>query len=223
VFSDCRDYGDERNNPNGTSATTCKVYEGLKYVAAHYEATYVWRGADDAYLNLQMWFEIEPLLPRGDIYMGHLRNTRDTSDLILAKQPLLQRQSFHMLERFGPYMLGMGFLLSASVVEFIAALRIPPKLTWCEDVMVGMWLLPFQIDWVDSNQLGFPILNRVDAIVLGRGNIAVLLTHYIQEKDWATIKDNGLLGFYFHCRRHLILCSAAFDGVVVWMCIFQRH
>ena len=34
IFTPCRDMGDEWDNPNGTSATTCKVYEAYKVYAA---------------------------------------------------------------------------------------------------------------------------------------------------------------------------------------------
>ena len=34
IFTPCRDMGDEWDNPNGTSATTCKVYEAYKVSAA---------------------------------------------------------------------------------------------------------------------------------------------------------------------------------------------
>jgi hypothetical protein len=64
LFTQCRDYGDEFNNPNGTSSTTCKVYEGFKYISSTYESQYVWRGADDSYLNLQMWFQVACKLPK---------------------------------------------------------------------------------------------------------------------------------------------------------------
>jgi hypothetical protein len=38
AFTCCRDEGDEPNNPDDTSSTTCKVYEALKYIARHYES-----------------------------------------------------------------------------------------------------------------------------------------------------------------------------------------
>lgn len=195
-FSDCRDMGDERNNPNGTSATTCKVYMGLKRVYALYTAEYVWRGADDAYLNLHMWFRIVPLLPKGNIYFGSMRRAGGF-DLNLRRQPDLQNQTFHSLTQFGPYMVGMGFMLSWSVVEFLAESKIPPKLMWCEDVMVGMWLLPYQIEWIDSNQMGFSMQNRADRIrTIAHGERDVLLLHYMKDKDWVNIDENGTIGLF---------------------------
>jgi hypothetical protein len=194
VFSRCRDYGDERNNPNGTSATTCKVYEGFKHVSANYDSQFVWRGADDSYLNLHMWFRVAPQLPPGHLYFGSLRYVDRDADLALASQPLLQ-DAFAGLTHFGPYMVGMGFMVSASVADFIGTLKIPPKQVWCEDVMVGMWLLPFQVTWLQANRLGFPMLHRVDAVPVAREGMDVLLTHYMQAQDWQTIDDDGVIRF----------------------------
>jgi hypothetical protein len=194
VFSSCRDYGDEPNNPNGTSATTCKVYEGLKYISSKYESKYVWRGADDAYLNLQMWFRIVGQLPSGNLYFGDLRYSNG-DDLLLKRHPDMQRETFYMLERFGPYMGGIGYLMSSKVAEFIGTAIVPPKLTWCEDVMVGMWLLPYQVQWMDANANGYPMVNRQNAIVFGRDGKSVLLTHYIKPRDWETISSDGTIWF----------------------------
>jgi len=202
-FSACRDEGDQMNNPNGTSATTCKVYEGFKHVYSMYVAEFVWRSADDAYLNLQMWFRVAALMPKGHLYFGRKRvPKRDDWDVQLNSQPDLQEQTLQGLEIFGPYMLGMGFLVSYSVVEFLAEIKIPPKLTWCEDIMVGMWLLPFNILWQDCKQMGIHMLNRQEAIeALQSGAVksgeSILLVHYIQPQDWGTIEGDGRISFEY--------------------------
>ena len=60
-------------------------------------------------------------------------------------QPALRE--LYGLYQFGQLMYGMGFVMSIDVVEFIGAWTIPPHQTWIEDVMVGMWLKPFQISF----------------------------------------------------------------------------
>jgi hypothetical protein len=93
-YSIRRDTGDEWNNANGTSSTTCKVYEGIKHVYNNYEAEYVWKGADDAYLNIRYFMDMiekkpqrgnrgctryvpHPEIPKGRIWGGQLsRNFR---------------------------------------------------------------------------------------------------------------------------------------------------
>jgi hypothetical protein len=85
-----------------------------------------------------------PTLPIKRLYYGRLRKSTSTQqDLQVANHPRLQ-ELFGIMQ-WGQYMSGMGFLFSSDVVDFVASLQIPPHLTWCEDLMVGMWLNPFQV------------------------------------------------------------------------------
>ena len=188
VIVNCRDYGDEFDNPDDTSGTTCKVYEALKYIAANYNAKYVWRGADDSYVNLRYFFsDVVPNIPTTRLYLGSLRRTDTVQhDLLLSRQPNLQK--LFGIYQFGQYMYGMGFLLSFDVVDFVASLKIPPHLTWCEDVMVGMWLLPFQITFMDHP--GFHEQNLYGQAELGK---QYLLIHRMTRDQWNRIGDDGTL------------------------------
>ena len=171
-FSSCRDLGDEMNNPNGTSSTTCKVYEACKYIYENYEAEYVWRGADDSYVNLQLFFKDKPNLQSTRLFLGFLRKMKEvSSDLKLEGQPKLHE--LFGLYQYGQYMMGLGFVFSWDVVEFMATWSIPPHLTWCEDVMVGMWLNPFQITF-DGSGLKY-------------------VRHYMTPELWDSITDAGVL------------------------------
>jgi hypothetical protein len=149
----CRDYGDEPNNPDDTSGTTCKVYEALKYISRRFEAAFVWRGADDSYLNLRLFFsDVMNTLPQKRLYYGRLRRSVERiEDLQVAHHPRLQ--ALFGIAQWGQYMSGMGYMVSGDVADFIAELTIPPHLTWCEDLMVGMWLNPFQIKFVHGGEL----------------------------------------------------------------------
>jgi hypothetical protein len=180
----CYDEGDRFNEAGDQSATTCKVYEALKHVYAHYEARYVWRGADDSHVNLPYFFKMAHTLPASRLYYGRLRKDYEhKDDLSLAQQPKLQ-ELFGLLQ-FGQYMLGMGFVFSYDVVEFVAELKIPPHLTWCEDVMVGMWLNPFQVRFVDAGLLfQDPCLEPVDF------QRDYLLAHRMTPEQWRALPRN---------------------------------
>jgi len=190
-ISNCRDFGDEFNNPNGTSATTCKVYEAIKYIYRNFEAEFVWRGADDAYLNLKVFFSLIPELPNSRMWLGRqrpLKNIRKRSDTMLKHQPKLQK--LFGIEQFPPYMMGIGYAFSWDVVQHIASWHIPPHQTWCEDVMVGMWLNPFQINRIDRPDL----LRNRDHLTGSRQKL--LLIHYMHSKDWENIDDEGKLSVF---------------------------
>ena len=187
VVVNCRDYGDEYDNPDDTSGTTCKVYKSLIYIVSNYRAKYVWRGADDSYLNLRFFISgVMPTLPKTRLYYGYLRSVNAVHvDMLLSNQPKLA--SLFGLYQFGQYMLGGGYLLSFDVADFIASLKIPPHLTWCEDVMVGMWLNPFQVTFLHSqhyiDQGGGTASNNVDYVLI----------HRMRADQWSHIDENGRL------------------------------
>jgi hypothetical protein len=205
-LSGCRDEGDEKNNPNGTSATTCKTYEGFRFAARHFEAQYVWRGADDAYLNLKFFFAtVVPSLPTGPLYMGHMRSPADewdANDMKLNGQAALQKHVWR-IGMFGAYMLGMGFMVTMDVAEFVNSWKIPPHMSWCEDVIVGAWMMPFQIHWIEANNYGWSMYNRQDYLDSSGRNDGrcqhQLLVHYVYETDWDGI--NQSTGNMLFCRE----------------------
>lgn len=154
LFTECRDHGDEFDNPNGTSSTTCKVYEALRHIAHAYADTpprFVWRGADDAYLDLGVFRQnVMPGLQTCRLFLGDrwFPSPHNHEDLNLYdQQPHLY--ALYGLKKFGQYMQGMGFCMSWDVARHIGTLSIPPRLTWCEDVMVSQWLLFYDVDFVD--------------------------------------------------------------------------
>ena len=189
IVTGCRDmdYGQEFNSRADTSATTCKVYEAYKYITRHYESRYVWRGADDSYVNLRYFMKIMPTLQEKRLFMGWLRRA-DTiqNDLLLERQPALKE--LYGLYQFGQYMSGMGFLMSYDVAEFIGLLTIPPHLTWCEDVMVGMWLNPFQISFTHHPGFHCQGYYHDQPAVAGTDYLVV---HRMHPEQWAQIGNDG--------------------------------
>lgn len=158
LFTACRDIGDEINNANGTSSTTCKTYEALRFIARTYAAhppRFVWRGADDAYLDLNVFRQfVAPKLQTCRLFFGKLEfpqpHNRPDLDLY-SNQPELY--ALYGLKKLGKYMYGMGFCMSWDVVLFIAKASIPPHLTFPEDVIVSSWLLFHDIDWADVHDI----------------------------------------------------------------------
>jgi len=185
-ISDCRDYGDEVDNVNGTSSTTCKVYEAIKYIHSNYEADYVWRGADDAYLNLRFFFAHLAEFPPNRLWLGSQRHWHFDNDPIQLKHQPALSQLFGLEQFPHNYMLGMGYAFSWDLVVHIATWHIPPHQTWCEDVMVGMWLNPFRI-----NKVSRPDIMRNRGHIDKGNKQTLLLVHYILPQDWESIDQNG--------------------------------
>lgn len=194
VVTPCRDMGDEVNNANGTSSTTCKVYEAVKYVYQHYDAEYCFRGADDAYVNLRKFFSVVSTFPpeRNTWWMGRLRVPTDPHkhfDMVVQRQPELFKLYGQFM--FGQYMLGCGYVFTWNVAEHIAKWVIPPHQTNAEDVIVGMWLNPFQIEKI-SDYFNFDYMDEMRKYN-ERSKQGILVHYVLTETEWNSIDNNGTI------------------------------
>jgi Glycosyltransferase 61/Nucleotide-diphospho-sugar transferase/Galactosyltransferase len=182
----CRDFGDEPNNPDNTASTACKVYEAYKHVSQTYEAKYVWRICSDSYLNMKyFYYDIMPTLPTTRLFYGRLRkSTEYQADLQLSAQPRLM-EVFGMVQ-FGQYMSGAGWLVSQDVADLIASFKIPPHTTWFDDVMMGMWLSPFQIRFMHGGGL-FIDLSETSV----RNDTDYVIVHRVFGDLWEQIDESG--------------------------------
>ena len=187
--TECRDFGDEPNNPDNTASTACKVYEAYKHIVKTYEAKYVWRICSDSYLNMRYFYNtVMHTLPATRLFYGRLRrSTAYQADLQLSAQPKLM-EVFGMIQ-FGQYMSGAGWLVSYDVAELIASFKIPPHITWFDDVMMGMWLRPFQVQFMDVGSL---FLDLADASI--QNNVDYLVVHRVFGEKWDNIDDSGRFG-----------------------------
>ena len=194
----CRDHGENFNSDDNTASMACKVYEGFKYIASNYKARYVWRSDSDSYLNIKLFLNtMAPTLPTSRLFMGRLRRpTLADTDLLLAPQPVLH--GLFGLYQFGHYMSGMGFMLTWDVIEFIASMSIPPRMNWCDDVLVSMWLMPLQIQFVDVNSMqDYVMFGSEERAHYAHTRKNVLLVHYMRQHDWENIDPvTGVLRFY---------------------------
>lgn len=222
LVTDCRDSGDEENNANGTSSTTCKFFEAMRFIHQRYDSQYIWRGADDAYLNLQLFFKLMPSLPQRAMWLGQPRSDQNrVSDISLDKQPQLQK--LFGLQTFpNNYMLGMGSAFTADVAMLLANWNIPPHLTWCEDVVVGLWMTIFRLQRVNMSPL---FVNRAGSVAnrwpldYTYGNMTILLLHYIRDVDWSNIASDGSV--FVSCPKDGKSCTDPFDAEAVGKQIAQ--
>ena len=199
LFTECRDTGDEYNNANGTSSTTCKTYQAIRHIAKAYTASpprFVWRGADDAYLNLNVFREhVAPKLQTCRLFFGALNfpSPHDRQDLVLdTTQPNLY--ALFGLKKFGKYMYGMGFLMSWDVVQLIGLAQIPPRLVAPEDVVVSQWLLFHDVDWTDIMDVApETAMENVDHPEWRKQYTHLLVAHKISPAQWDALETGELL------------------------------
>lgn len=200
IVTGCRDFGDEPDNANGTSSTTCKVYEGLRHIAAFYKQNppqFVWRGADDAYVDLIVFRKyVMSVLQSCRLFAGRMRfpSLHGDTDLELSTTSQPELYSLFGLKKFGKYLSGMSFYMSWDVARFIGESSIPPRLTWCEDIMVSHWLLFYDIDVVDIHAT-IPVVRMIHADTemdssmhwLMANNQRVLVAHRMSDAQWRAL------------------------------------
>ena len=182
VVLNCMNTDERLKEPDDTAGMVCKLYKSLKYIHANYQANYVWRADSDSYINLIYFFNVVmPSLQRSRLFMGGLLNNNNVFD----DSPLLK--SLFGLTHPGYYMRGGGFLMSFDVVDFIASLKIPPHLTSHDDVMMGMWLRPFQITFLHT-----PLyIEQLDGVA--QPGVDYLVIHRMQPEQWENIDSSGRL------------------------------
>ena len=198
LFTNCRDNGDEVNNPNGTSSTTCKTYEALRYVARAYAASpplFVWRGADDAYLDLHVFRTlVVPKLQTCRLFLGQLQFPQpwNREDLDLSvHQPRLY--GLFGVKKLAKYMYGMGFCMSWDVVRFLGLGTIPPHLTFPEDVIVSQWLVYYDVDWKDIGDVdpgvGMYSVDHDFLKYIPQWPRALLVAHKLNDAQWDALQE----------------------------------
>lgn len=197
MFTACRNFGEEYNNPNGTASTGCKGYQFIKYAVLNYNFEYIWRGSEDAYINFKFFFSnvVPNIQHKKNVFLGQVRLPYlepNPWDLYLSSQPDLQRNVWRIRE-FGAYMAGMGFMISKGVADFIANWSIEPHQTYCEDVVFAQWLMPFQIEWIHAPNHMWSVYNRHDYDV--SRCYSQLLVHYVHDEDWSNIDSDGNMNF----------------------------
>ncbi|XP_058124478.1 beta-1,3-galactosyltransferase 6 [Anopheles ziemanni] len=138
---------------------TAKVVESMKKIDAKYDFRYLAKLDDDTYVKLDLLAEDlmsyyeklhrtkrhPPKQPSTDsgtpleLYWGYFRGAAS-----IKKQGVWQEHDYSLCDRYGPYALGGGYVLSKGLVSFIASYADRLSLYKSEDISMGSWLAPFR-------------------------------------------------------------------------------
>ena len=185
VQVDCMDFFTDMRILTDQGGATCKVYESLKWASSRYDFDYVARVGDDAYFNARLFLSSGFTTTR--LYLGNLRRVQNgDSDLDLkVVYPEVDRD--FGLRTPPDYMHGMGCIFTSDVVHHIATTVIPPRINFIEDVVVGLWVTPFQIEKQHSD-----LFQVRQALSIGP-HPEMILVHYMRPIDWENIDEEGVL------------------------------
>lgn len=165
---------------------TRKVLHAFSWIDTNVDFSFLLKVDDDTFVRLDdIATELESLSSKDRFYWGFFD----------GRAPVFRRgqwaeHEYVLCDRYVPYALGGGYVLSADMVHFIASNRHHLKLYRSEDVSVGAWLAP-----VDVRRVHDP---RFDTEYRSRGcSNSYLVVHkqsvdLMREKHWS-LQERGKL------------------------------
>uniref|UniRef100_A0A182MF14 Hexosyltransferase n=1 Tax=Anopheles culicifacies TaxID=139723 RepID=A0A182MF14_9DIPT len=132
---------------------TSKILHSMQKIDAKYDFKYLAKLDDDTYVKLDVlaedllsYYEKLHQVQRQqkskgpmELYWGYFRGAAT-----IQKQGAWQEKDYFLCDRYGPYALGGGYVLSKGLVSFIATHADQLSMYKSEDIAVGTWLAPFR-------------------------------------------------------------------------------
>ncbi|XP_035913001.1 beta-1,3-galactosyltransferase 6 [Anopheles stephensi] len=134
---------------------TSKLLHSMRKIDAKYDFRYLAKLDDDTYVKLDVLAEDllsyyeklhqvqqqQPHPNKGpmELYWGYFRGAAT-----IQKQGAWQEKDYSLCDRYGPYALGGGYVLSKGLVSYIATYADQLSMYKSEDIAVGTWLAPFR-------------------------------------------------------------------------------
>lgn len=123
---------------------TNKVLQTFMWVDENLKFSYLLKVDDDSFVRLDVIIsELEKNLQRGKLYWGFFRG-----DAHVKFRGAWAEKNWHLCDRYLPYAQGGGYILSGDLVNFIAQNADLFQKFNSEDVSVGAWLAPLQVNRV---------------------------------------------------------------------------
>eukprot|EP00045_Choanoeca_perplexa_P005595 m.47182 g.47182 ORF g.47182 m.47182 type:complete len:309 (-) comp13207_c0_seq2:501-1427(-) len=122
---------------------TTKVLRSFQWIHEHYpNAQHVFKGDDDTFVRAD--------LLSAELESSELRNTTLYWGYFDGRAPVRrsgkwEEKTWFLCDRYLPYALGGGYVLSMSLVQYLAEHADAFQKFKSEDVSVGLWLAPFNI------------------------------------------------------------------------------
>ncbi|XP_049531204.1 beta-1,3-galactosyltransferase 6 [Anopheles darlingi] len=153
VFSDILEL---ENLHDSYGNLTTKVLRSMQHIDAKYDFKYLAKLDDDTYVKLDLLAEDllsyyeklhreRSVLPSAstdvptELYWGYFRGAAT-----IQKHGAWQEHDYTLCDRYGPYALGGGYVLSKGLVSYIATNADRLSAYRSEDISVGTWLAPFR-------------------------------------------------------------------------------
>ncbi|XP_067938770.1 beta-1,3-galactosyltransferase 6-like isoform X2 [Watersipora subatra] len=124
---------------------TEKLVGSLTIVSKRYNFTYVMKCDDDTFIDSSKLIQELSSLPARGLYWGYF-----TGAARVKKSGPWAEPNFSLCDRYLPYARGGGYVLSWDVVDFIIKNSHILQIYNSEDVTIGVWLAPLNIQRIHS-------------------------------------------------------------------------
>ncbi|XP_041378410.1 LOW QUALITY PROTEIN: beta-1,3-galactosyltransferase 6-like [Gigantopelta aegis] len=167
------------------TALTSKLLQAFKWLDQNVDFQYVLKVDDDSFARLDLILDVLKSKPKERLYWGFFDGRAH-----VKKLGKWAEKDWIACDRYLPYALGGGYVLSNDLIHFVVSNANYLKMFLSEDVSLGSWLAPLDINRVHDS--------RFDTEYKSRGcNNAYLVTHkqsVIQMRDlYQNIQSSGKL------------------------------
>ena len=126
---------------------TIKVIESMKWVNEHAQFDYLLKTDDDSYVRVGEILESLKVKPAKMLYMGFFYERSDILDEGKWAEPMR-----YICDSYVDYAAGGGYVLSFDLVAYIVDNSEKLKKFTNEDVAVGTWLAPLEVNMVHDER-----------------------------------------------------------------------
>ena len=171
---------------------TVKLLESFKWLNQKVDFQYVIKADDDTFIRVDKILADLQTKPLERLYWGFFDGRAN-----IKKTGQWAENKWILCDKYLPHARGGGYVLSADLINYIASNANMLQVFNSEDISVGTWLGPLNIDRIHDP--------RFDTEYVSRGcNNDYIITHKQREEDmeekWNNLKVNGQL-----CSKELKL------------------
>ncbi|RWS01903.1 Beta-1:3-galactosyltransferase 6-like protein [Dinothrombium tinctorium] len=181
------------NIDDNYSGLTSKLLNSLKWFASNERFEYLLKLDDDSFARIdKIYDELKAMNKvRTNLYWGYFDGRAS-----VKRRGHWKEENWFLCDRYLPYALGGGYLLSRYLVDFVAKNAHLLQLYNNEDVSLGVWLSPLKIDRIHEP--------RFDTEYESRGCLNEFLITHKQSMDLMFEKYNNILKFGKMCAKEII-------------------
>ncbi|KAK3593254.1 hypothetical protein CHS0354_012344 [Potamilus streckersoni] len=164
-------------NESYTSLTE-KLIESFKWIDKNVHFQFLFKGDEDTFIRVNVLLEELKSKPKNRLYWGFFDGRAH-----IKTKGKWQEKDWFLCDRYLPYAVGGGYVLSSDLVHYIAINSKVLKVYKSEDVSVGTWLGPLDITRVHDTRFNTEFRSR------GCFNVYIV-THKQSEIDMRTLHFN---------------------------------